>query len=134
MLSRNRIPLVFGATRLLGLNFLFTPRPIDAMRRMQISAQIQINTFQGALGQYRVDTGSFPSSAQDLAVLRKDPGTKGWNGPHLSQEIPLDPWTRPYLYNYPGEHGDEPDILSLGADGQRGGKGPVADIAGWKSN
>ena len=33
----------------------------------------------------------------------------------------------------PGEHGDEPDIVCLGADGQPGGDGLNADIVSWKN-
>ena len=32
----------------------------------------------------------------------------------------MDPWGHPYLYKYPGDHGDEPDVISLGADGAAG--------------
>ena len=45
----------------------------------------------------------------------------------------MDPWGRPYTYKFPGEHGDEPDIISYGADGQPGGEGINADIVSWKS-
>jgi general secretion pathway protein G len=56
-----------------------------------------------------------------------------WQGPYLPQEIPTDPWGHAYVYKYPGEHGDEPDIISFGADGQAGGEGIYADIVSWKS-
>jgi general secretion pathway protein G len=32
----------------------------------------------------------------------------------------------------PGEHGEEPDVMSYGADGQPGGEGTNADIGNWK--
>ena len=32
----------------------------------------------------------------------------------------------------PGEHGEEPDVICYGADGQPGGDGVNADIASWK--
>jgi len=47
--------------------------------------------------------------------------------------VPMDPWGHPYLYKYPGEHGDEPDLVSLGADGQAGGEGINADILSWSN-
>jgi general secretion pathway protein G len=50
----------------------------------------------------------------------------------LPKDIPLDPWNRPYVYKFPGEHGDEPDIISYGADGLPGGDGENADILSWK--
>ena len=101
----------------------------------RVAAKTQINGFQGALGQMKLDTGIFPSTELGLKVLREKPeNIPGWNGPYLSQDVPMDPWNRPYLYKYPGEHGDEPDVISLGADGQPGGEGPAADIVSWKAN
>ena len=51
----------------------------------------------------------------------------------MPQEIPKDPWGHDFIYHFPGEHGnDEPDILSLGRDGQPGGEGYDADIVSWK--
>ena len=43
----------------------------------------------------------------------------------------MDPWAHSYGYKYPGDHGDEPDLVSLGADGQPGGEGNNADIVSW---
>jgi general secretion pathway protein G len=101
----------------------------------RVAAKVQINTFEGALGQFKLDTGLFPSTEVGLKALREKPeNLPGWNGPYLSQEVPNDPWNRPYMYKFPGEHGDEPDIISLGADGQPGGEGSAADIVSWKAN
>ena len=101
----------------------------------RVAAKVQINTFQGALGQFKLDTGLFPPTEAGLKALREKPeNLPGWNGPYLSQDVPNDPWNRPYLYKFPGEHGDEPDLISLGADGQPGGEASAADIVSWKSN
>jgi len=98
------------------------------------AAQAQINNFTTALGSYKLDTGVFPSTAEGLQALRVAPNNLAqWQGPYLPKEVPLDPWRRPYIYKYPGEHGDEPDIISYGADGQAGGDGINADIVSWKS-
>ena len=98
------------------------------------ATRVQIRNFIGALGQYKLDTGIFPTTEQGLGALRAAPaGVTQWQGPYLPQELPVDPWGRPYLYKYPGEHGDEPDIISLAADGQPGGEGLNADIVSWKS-
>ena len=51
----------------------------------------------------------------------------------MPQDIPKDPWGHDYVYKFPGEHGDEPDIVCLGADGQPGGEGLNADIVSWKN-
>jgi general secretion pathway protein G len=98
------------------------------------AAKAQIDSFMTAIGAYKLDTGSFPTTDQGLAVLRVKPeGSSQWAGPYLPKDIPLDPWNNKYLYKYPGEHGDEPDIISLGADGQEGGEGNNADIESWSN-
>ncbi len=98
------------------------------------AARTQINNFEQALLQYKVSTGTFPSQEQGLEALRTRPANVvQWDGPYLKKEIPLDPWKHPYLYKFPGEHGDEPDLISLGADGQPGGEGLNADIVNWKN-
>jgi general secretion pathway protein G len=98
------------------------------------AARTQINAFMTALGTYKLDTGMFPTTEMGLQALRvKPPDVAQWNGPYLPQEIPLDPWGRPYVYKYPGEHGDEPDVISYGADGQPGGESINADVVSWKS-
>jgi general secretion pathway protein G len=87
-----------------------------------------------ALGAYKLDTGVFPTTEQGLQALRTAPASvPQWQGPYLPEEIPADPWRTPYLYKYPGEHGDEPDVISYGADRQPGGDGINADIVSWKT-
>ena len=68
-----------------------------------------------------------------MALRVKPQDVNQWAGPYLPQDIPVDPWGRAYVYKYPGEHGDEPDIICYGADGQPGGEGLNADIVSWKS-
>jgi general secretion pathway protein G len=87
-----------------------------------------------AIGTYKLDTSLFPTTEQGLNALRVRPeGVNGWNGPYLPQEVPTDPWGRPFVYKFPGDHGDEPDIISLGADGQPGGEDINEDIVSWRS-
>jgi general secretion pathway protein G len=97
------------------------------------AAKAQVNSFMTALGAYKLDTSQYPTTEQGLQALRLKPeGLDQWNGPYLPKDIPPDPWGRPYIYKYPGEHGDEPDIISYGADGQPGGDGINGDILSWK--
>ena len=114
---------------------LVAPRMLRRSDTARITAaRAQINSFMTALGAYKLDTGLFPTTEQGLQGLRVKPqGVNQWEGPYLPQEIPVDPWARPYVYKYPGEHGDEPDIISYGADGQPGGEGINGDILSWKS-
>ncbi len=114
---------------------LVAPRMLKQTDKARITAaRAQINSFMTALGTYKLDTGVFPTTEQGLQALRTRPtDVPQWNGPYLPQEIPVDPWGRPYVYKYPGEHGDEPDVISYGADGQPGGEDLNADIVSWRS-
>jgi general secretion pathway protein G len=104
----------------------------DQARRVQ--AHAQVNSFMTALGAYKLDTGLYPATDQGLQALRLKPeGVEQWSGPYLPQDIPMDPWGHPYLYKYPGDHGDEPEVVSLGGDGQPGGDGNNADIVSWNN-
>jgi general secretion pathway protein G len=99
---------------------------VDKAKRTQVRAQI--NSFMTALGSYKLDT------EMGLNALRVKPdGVDQWAGPYLPQDAPTDVWGHPYYYKFPGEHGDEPDIVSLGADGQPGGEGNDADIVSWSN-
>jgi general secretion pathway protein G len=98
------------------------------------AARAQQNAFMTALGAYKLETGMFPTTEQGLQALRERPGNlPQWNGPYLPKDVPSDPWGHPYVYRFPGEHGDEPDIVSYGADGQPGGTDINEDIVSWKS-
>ena len=103
----------------------------SAKRKLAVA---QINDFKAELGFYKFDTGSYPPTEPGLQALRVQPeGATNWGGPYITQDVGPDPWGRPYLYKYPGEHGEEPDIVSLGADGQPGGEGANADIVSWSN-
>ena len=94
----------------------------------------QIESFMTALGQYKLDTGAFPTTEQGLVALRVRPAEmEQWAGPYMPKDIPKDPWGHDYIYKFPGDHGDEPEIVSYGADGQPGGEGINADILSWKN-
>jgi general secretion pathway protein G len=117
---------------------LFVALVAPAMFKKADSARItaarsQMENFMTALGSYKLDTGAFPTTDQGLQALRVKPqDVNQWAGPYMPKDIPNDPWGHAYVYKYPGEHGDEPDILCLGADGQPGGEGMNADIVSWK--
>lgn len=93
---------------------------LDEGRRT--AAQAQIEAFAAALQRFNIEHGRFPSEEEGLQSLR----------PFLTKDLPNDPWDRPYLYRYPGEHGPEPDVMSYGADGQLGGEGPNLDVVTWR--
>jgi len=113
---------------------LVGPRLFKNVGKSKITAaKTQISIFMGALGQYKLDIGTFPAAEEGLQALRTKPASaKNWEGPYLTKEVPLDPWGNPYVYKFPGEHGEEPEIISYGADGREGGEGENADVLSWK--
>lgn len=111
---------------------LVAPRYFDQIGRSNTNiAKAQISALGQALDQYRLDVGSYPTTEQRLdALVTKPQNEPRWNGPYLQKGVPLDPWSRPYQYRSPGEHGDY-DLVSYGKDGQPGGEGENADVTSW---
>ena len=110
---------------------LVGPRVLNYLSESKVkAAKIQMQSFSSALDLFNLDAGRYPSSAEGLAALvRPTPGVAAWNGPYLKGgTVPNDPWSNPYIYRAPGEHGAY-DIISLGSDGQEGGSGTAADIS-----
>ena len=97
-------------------------------RSEQSVARSQVEAFGRALGAYRLDVGSFPSTEEGLSALVRRPSAGKWNGPYLEKDVPFDPWGRPYYYQSPGAAGADFDIVSYGKDGQPGGTGDAADV------
>jgi general secretion pathway protein G len=101
-------------------------------RARQTTARAQISEFESVLDVFRLDVGRYPTSEEGLQAVRVRPGNlENWDGPYLRKDVPPDPWGKPYVYRFPGQHGDF-DLLALGADGQEGGEGDNADVANWK--
>ena len=106
---------------------------LDKARRT--AARTQVNGFMTALGTYKLDTGTYPTTEMGLRALREKPeAVNGWQGPYLQKDVPKDPWGNEYVYKYPGDHGDDPDVCSLGLDGKPGGDGNNADICSRKND
>ena len=96
------------------------------------TTKAQIELFGTALDTFRLDVGRYPTTDEGLQALRQKPaGLERWDGPYLRKDLPLDPWSKPYAYRSPGEHGPF-DIVSYGADGTPGGDGDNRDITSWE--
>jgi general secretion pathway protein G len=92
-------------------------------------ARAQIEAFEKALDQFRLDVNRYPTTQEGLAALVVRPGDAGkWAGPYLKKAVPNDPWGRPYVYRAPGVKSDF-ELLSLGKDGSPGGNDENADIS-----
>lgn len=101
------------------------------------TARSQIELLSAALDAYRLDVGRYPTTEQGLAALREEPVDspvpRGWRGPYLRREVPVDPWGRGYVYRSPGEENTVGfDLLSYGLDGVPGGEGEARDVTSWE--
>jgi general secretion pathway protein G len=113
---------------------LVAPKVIDKLGKANTNAAYtQIHLLGTALDSFRLDMGRYPTSSEGLEALMSSPsGGDNWSGPYLKkEEIPDDPWGKPYIYQSPGDHGDY-DLYSFGADGSEGGDNDNRDIASWK--
>jgi general secretion pathway protein G len=108
------------------------PRYFSQVGKSEVQvARAQIDAFEKALDQYRLDTRRYPPSDVGLAALIEKPANEPqWSGPYLRKAVPLDPWGRPYVYRTPGTKGDY-EVVSYGRDGRPGGTGEDADIANY---
>ncbi len=98
-------------------------------------AKAQVELFGAALDQYKLDVGSYPTTAQGLDALVKNPNVNNWAGPYLKKNtVPKDPWGNLYQYGCcPGQYGDY-DLWTYGADNAPGGDGENADVTSWESS
>jgi general secretion pathway protein G len=109
---------------------LVVPRYFDTLEKSKSKiARAQLDSFEKALEQYRVDVGRLPSNEQGLDALMNAPAAvPNWQGPYLKKPVPLDPWNHAYVYKL-SPTGRDADVISYGADGQPGGSGEAADIS-----
>lgn len=121
------------------LSIIVVPRFMDIPRKARIeAARQQIAAFGIALDRYYLDNGSYPTTQHGLEALIRKPDTEpipmNYNeGGYLKKrEIPKDPWGREYLYVSPGDHGNDYELMSYGADGEEGGEGEDADLKSWE--
>jgi general secretion pathway protein G len=97
-----------------------------AMRQLGFArgsvARQSIDRLGAVLDLYKLDVGSYPSTAQGLqALVQRPAGATVWNGPYLNGGILTpDPWSRPWQYRAPSSRaGHDYDLCSEGptADG-----------------
>jgi general secretion pathway protein G len=118
------------------LGALIVPSIIGKVEEARIArAHQDIRTIESALDMYRIDNFRYPSTDQGLrALIEKPAEAKKWREGGYLKELSKDPWEEDYRYAYPGDHGKQYDLYSLGADGEQGGEGSNADITNWDRN
>ncbi|HUD43131.1 MAG TPA: type II secretion system major pseudopilin GspG [Dokdonella sp.] len=115
---------------------IVVPQFMDRPGEARITrARQDIQGIVTALNLYKLDNFAYPSASQGLQALvtrpSGQPEAPNWKGPYLNQ-MPKDPWGRPYQYQMPGQRGAV-DVYSFGADGRAGGEGEAADVGNWES-
>jgi general secretion pathway protein G len=114
---------------------IVVPQFMDRPGEARITrARQDIQGIVTALNLYKLDNFAYPSATQGLQALvtrpSGQPEAPNWKGPYLNQ-MPKDPWGRPYQYQMPGQRGAV-DVYSFGADGRAGGEGEAADVGNWE--
>lgn len=97
---------------------LVSPQVIKYLGRAKIdAAKIEVQNIGAALDLFRLDMSRYPLQQEGLqALIEPPPGADHWEGPYLKQrKMPTDPWGHPYVYRFPGAHG-EYDLYSVGPD------------------
>jgi general secretion pathway protein G len=101
-------------------------RPDEAK---MIKAQQDVVRIESALDMYRLDNGVYPTQAQGLDALVKQPSTppvpRNYNSSGYLRRLPTDPWGNEYQYRNPGTHAAI-DIYSENSDGR--------EIGNWQAN
>src|SRR5215510_5050821 len=97
---------------------LVAPAAVRQLGGARVSvAKQSIERISTVLDLYNLDMGSYPTTEQGLAALITKPaGATNWNGPYMKGDaVPLDPWSRPYIYRRPSERpGRDYDLCSNG--------------------
>ncbi|HSU68526.1 MAG TPA: type II secretion system major pseudopilin GspG [Tepidisphaeraceae bacterium] len=91
------------------------------------AAKADISNLGGALNNFEVENGRFPSSEEGLQALVEKPGDlPNWKHSYIDK-LPPDPWGHPYVYRCPGNNGKDYDLVSGGPDGHEGGDDDITN-------
>ena len=109
---------------------LAAPRILGRTDEARVTkAMADIKAIETALGMYKLDSGTFPTTEQGLLALVEPPSSgptpRSWRDEGYLERVPLDPWNREFLY---ASDGRSYVLRSMGADGEAGGDGVDADL------
>lgn len=128
------VELLLVLTILAILAGIVLPKFTNVGKNARITAaQADIASFKTALSMFEVDMGYYPKGRDGLqALVFKPSGAPAkWHKYLDVDKVPVDPWSRAYVYENPGKHNpDGYDIYSLGPDGNGGNDA----IGNWTSS
>jgi general secretion pathway protein G len=129
---------ILVVTVILGLLIaLVAPKILGRTDDARLTAtKAQIRNIEQALHLYKLDTGLYPSTEQELDALVRKPAVgpipQRWREGGYLPKVPPDAWGHSFEYRSPGADGKrEYDVVSFGADGKPGGEGKNADVESW---
>jgi general secretion pathway protein G len=107
---------------------------VDDARIAKSKSDIQ--AIETALTMYKLDNFKYPTAEQGLTALVQkpnDPTVHNWREGGYLKRVNKDPWGNDYQYRFPGTHGSEYDLFSMGPNGvpddAQGGQSD--DIGNW---
>ena len=109
---------------------LAAPRILGRTDEARVTkAMADIKAIETALGMYKLDSGVYPTTEQGLQALveppKQGPEPRNWRAEGYLERVPLDAWSREFIY---ASDGRTYVVRSLGADGEEGGEGVDADL------
>jgi general secretion pathway protein G len=114
------VELLLVLTILAILAAIVLPKLTGRTEQAKVNAVItQISAFKTAISMFEVDNGKFPqgrNGLQDLLVRPNYCQPQNWKSKYLDiDRLPVDPWGKPYVYEFPGHHNpDGYDVYSMG--------------------
>jgi len=101
------------------------------------STKASLKLLHGAVIQFKLDTGQYPSEDEGLLELIEEPAdVQGWatDGYLGTTELPMDSWGHEFVYMLNPESGKPFVIISYGADDQEGGEKLDTDLYSTDAN
>jgi general secretion pathway protein G len=81
------------------------------------AASLSIKQLEQSLETYKIrpkNGNKYPKSLEDASKFMKN------------QKVPMDPWGQPFVYSTSSSCGKAYELISIGADGQRGGDDDIS--------
>jgi general secretion pathway protein G len=111
--------IVLGIIAMILGGAIFAMKGIgDSAKLKQVDADFK--SFESALAMYKLNAGSFPSTAQGLKALTEKPTStpvpRRWV--QIMTKVNPDPWGASYGYKFPGKkRANDFEMISKGPDG-----------------
>lgn len=108
--------------RLLFTNMGDAPLLPSEARAKELRCHKELQALRTGLEWFRAHCKRYPTEAEGLQALVRDPGVPGWHGYYVDQ-LPPDPWGHPYLYSCSN---GTVTVKGAGADGIAGNSDDIA--------